>query len=158
MKLNVDISDAKVSSKVDDVIATYCLGSCIGVTAYDPLAKVGGLLHFQLPSSRTDHRRSEQKPYMFADTGMKLMLSSLTSMGADAKKLKIKLAGGAAMLNDNCATNIGKRNYASIRQLLWKLGLFIEKEDCGGSLPRNLSLNVGDGAVAVKINGKEKRL
>jgi len=115
LKLIVDLSDAKVSNKADDVITTYCLGSCIGVTAFDPVAKVGGILHFQLPSSRADRRKSEAKPYMFADSGMVNMLKSLASMGADTKKLKNKLAGRASMLDQLDTYNIGKRNYAAIR-------------------------------------------
>ena len=33
-------------------ISTYALGSCVGVAAYDPGVRVGGLLHMMLPDSR----------------------------------------------------------------------------------------------------------
>ena len=38
---------------------------------------------------------------MFADTGMNVLLSQLQSLGANKKRLKAKIAGGAKMLNDN---------------------------------------------------------
>jgi len=48
-RILVDISDAAVSKNPGDVLATYSLGSCIGVAVYDPSSKIGGLLHYQLP-------------------------------------------------------------------------------------------------------------
>ncbi|MGZ3387730.1 MAG: chemotaxis protein CheD, partial [Isosphaeraceae bacterium] len=49
--LVVGISDLKVSNNPADSMITYALGSCIAVAVYDPVAKVGGLLHFMLPDS-----------------------------------------------------------------------------------------------------------
>jgi len=48
--LIVNISDMKFSNNPEDVIVTYSLGSCLGVTAYDPVVKVGGMIHCLLPS------------------------------------------------------------------------------------------------------------
>ena len=52
MKHIVDISDGKITDKIEDELMTSSLGSCIGVTVYDGTSKIGGMLHFQLPSSR----------------------------------------------------------------------------------------------------------
>ena len=43
MNIVIGVSDAKASNNVDDVLATYSLGSCIGVTVYDAHARVGGV-------------------------------------------------------------------------------------------------------------------
>ena len=59
-----------VSKEVGDEIITYALGSCLGITAYDPVAKVGGLLHVMLPLSSIDPGKASQRPYMFVDTGL----------------------------------------------------------------------------------------
>jgi len=48
--LVVGISDLKVSSNPADSMITYALGSCIAVAVYAPAAKVGGLLHYMLPT------------------------------------------------------------------------------------------------------------
>src|SRR2546421_135298 len=106
----VNISDAQVTADPRAVIATYSLGSCIAVALYDPQAKVGGMLHYQLPTSSLDPARAGMKPAMFADTGMKSLLAALKACGAHPKRLKVKLAGGAQMLDDNGVFNIGRRN------------------------------------------------
>jgi chemotaxis protein CheD len=57
------------------------------------------------------------------------------------------------MLNDSSTFDIGRRNHQAIRKVLWRHGMFLEKEDCGGSSPRTVTLTVGDGAVSVKSAG-----
>ena len=47
--LKVGIGDMKFTRGGGTVI-TYALGSCIGITFYDPGIKLGGLLHIMLPS------------------------------------------------------------------------------------------------------------
>jgi chemotaxis protein CheD len=53
-ELIVGISDLKVSKNPGDVLITYALGSCIGITVYDPKARVGGIAAFH--ASRFDVR------------------------------------------------------------------------------------------------------
>ncbi|MBN2841826.1 MAG: chemotaxis protein CheD [Sedimentisphaerales bacterium] len=158
MKHIVDISDAKVSTSDEDVIITYSLGSCIGVCMYDRKARVGGMLHFQLPDSHNNPDKAKANPYMFADTGIKLLIDKLCSVGADLRRLQVKIAGGAQIMNDARMFQIGKRNYAAIRQIMWKKGIFIEKEDVGGSSARSLVLNMADGKVTVTTKDQSKEL
>ncbi|MGE5609831.1 MAG: chemotaxis protein CheD [Bacillota bacterium] len=150
----VNVSDAKASRDPQDVLVTYSLGSCIGVALYDPAARIGGLLHFQLPNSGIDPQRAQQHPLMFADTGMESLLNKLHELGAVKSRLKVRLAGAAQMLGDSNLFNIGRRNHASIRKILWQSGLLIEGEDVGGSSPRNMYLNLADGQVMIKAGGK----
>ncbi len=154
----IDISDAKVSNDPADVLATYSLGSCIGVCLYDPGVRAGGMLHYQLPTATMDPERARDKPFMFADTGMTLLLNALLSMGANKKRLHVKLAGGATMVTGPQGFDIGKRNYLSIRKILWSQGMFINAEDVGGTSARNVYMNLADGAVTVRSNGLEKQL
>jgi chemotaxis protein CheD len=83
VNITVNISDAKVSADPQAVLATYSLGSCIGVTLWDPVTKVGGMLHFQLPTSSIDTQRAKQCPCMFADTGFAKLLQDVTSSGGE---------------------------------------------------------------------------
>ncbi|MBE0537341.1 MAG: chemotaxis protein CheD [Phycisphaerae bacterium] len=157
-KTIVNVSDAKVSSDPANVIVTYSLGSCIAVSLYDQTARVGGMLHYQLPSSGMEPERASEKPFMFADTGMELLIDKLVSMGGVKKRMHVKIAGGAAMDTGPKGFDIGKRNHLAIRKVLWKHGMFIDAEDVGGSWPRNMSLDLESGAVIVKANGVEKLL
>jgi chemotaxis protein CheD len=154
----IDISDAKVSNDPADVLVTYSLGSCIGVCLYDPAAHLGGMLHYQLPTSTMDPVRAQAKPFMFADTGMKLLMDKLLSMGAAKSRMKIRLAGGASMATGPQGFDIGKRNYLAIRKVLWSNGMIIDAEDVGGNSARNLYLDMADGTVTVRSNGLEKYL
>ena len=153
MNIVVGVSDARATADPADVLVTYSLGSCIGVTAYDPVAAAGGLLHFQLPTSTLDLQRAKDNPLMFADTGLAHLLISLQQLGADKRRLKINLAGAAQMLGDNNLFNIGRRNHAAIRKILWQHGLLIQHEAIGGTSPRNMYLNLVDGAVQIKTSG-----
>ena len=154
----VDISDAKVSADPSDVLVTYSLGSCIGVCLYDPAIHVGGMLHYQLPSSKMDQHRAQSKPLMFADTGMDLLRNKLTSMGANKKRMNVKLAGAAAMAAGPQGFDIGKRNYLAIRKILRSNGMFINAEDIGGDTARNLYMDLTDGTVTVQSGGLERCL
>ncbi len=157
-KIIVHVSDAKVSNDPVDVIVTYSSGSCIAVSLYDTAIHTGGMLHYQLPNSKMDSRKAESKPSMFADTGMKMMVEKLTTMGANKRRLQIKIAGAAEMDTGPKGFDIGKRNYLAIRKILWKNGMFIDAEDIGGYSPRNMYMDIANGAVTVRSNGLEKDL
>ena len=70
MRIVVDIADMKVTKNPEATLITYALGSCIGVVVFDPLARVGGLLHLMLPESQIDPEKAKRNPWMFADTGI----------------------------------------------------------------------------------------
>lgn len=158
MKIIVGVSDARISGDPADVLATFSLGSCIGVSMYDPVAKVAGLLHFQLPSSSLDTGRADRNPLMFADTGLQHLLNGMEESGAQKRRLNVKLAGGAQMLNDASMFNIGKRNHTAIRKALWQQGILVSAEAVGGTSPRSLFLSVVDGTLQLKCDGESRDL
>ena len=157
-RIIVSVSDAKISKSPEDVLATYSLGSCIGVCLYDPTIHVGGMLHYQLPNSTMDLNRAKEIPFMFADSGMKILVEKLVAIGANKKRMQVKIAGGSAMDTGPKGFNIGKRNHLAIRKILWKNGMFIDAEDVGGVSPRNMFMNIANGTVTVRSNGLEKHL
>ena len=57
----VGVADMKVSRACADVLVTYSLGSCVGVTMYDPRIRVGGLIHCMLPFSTIDPEKARNK-------------------------------------------------------------------------------------------------
>jgi chemotaxis protein CheD len=157
-KTIVHVSDAKVSRDPTDVLITYSLGSCIAVCLYDPVTHIGGMLHYQLPSSAIETDRSKEKPFMFADSGMNILMKKLTAMGARKKRIQVKIAGGAAMDTGPQGFDIGKRNHLALRKILWQNGMFLDGEDVGGTSPRNMYMCIADGSVTVKSNNLEKNL
>ena len=153
MNIVVNVSDARVSQDLDDVLVTYSLGSCIAVSLYDPVAHCAGLLHYQLPTSTLDATRARDNPCMFADTGMTALLNDLAALGAQPRRLQVKLAGGAEILDEAGIFSIGKRNHTAIRKILWQRGLLLTAEQVGGSQPRTVYLHVADGTTIIKSRG-----
>ena len=154
----VQVSDARVSRNTDTQLVTYSLGSCIAVTLYDPNCKIGGMIHYQLPSSEMDEERARRDPFMFADTGLHLLINKMLEMGANKKMMTVKAAGGAAMATGPKGFDIGKRNFLSLRKVLWQYGIMMNAHDVGGGSPRNMYLDIETGTVLVKSNGAEKKL
>jgi len=146
----IGISDLMVSRKPDDILITYSLGSCIGATAYDPQAGIGGMIHYMLPLSKISPDKAKAKPAMFGDTGIPLLLNKLIAMGAEKDRLIIKAAGGAQLMDQNKVFNIGERNFLVLRKILWKNNILIKAEDVGGTLSRTLRLEINTGRVSVK--------
>jgi chemotaxis protein CheD len=146
----VGISDLKVSNNVNDVLVTYALGSCVGVTVYDPVVKVGGLLHFMLPESSLDIRKAGENPAMFADTGIPLLFKTCYELGAKKKRMIVKVAGGASILDDVNFFRIGQKNITAMKKLFWKNNVFIEGEDTGSNCNRTFSMHISTGKVFVR--------
>ncbi|MBD3169763.1 MAG: chemotaxis protein CheD [candidate division Zixibacteria bacterium] len=154
----VGISDIKISDKPDDTLITYSLGSCIGVTMFDPVMKVGGMIHYMLPLSKISPDKAKTKPAMFADTGITQLLNKLYKMGAVKKRLIVKAAGGSELLDQNKVFNIGERNFLILRKLMWKNNILIKASDVGGNISRTMKMEVSTGKVLIKSSGREFEL
>ena len=164
--LVVGISDMAVSRDGSAVITTHSLGSCVGVTVYDPLSGAGGMLHCQLPDSHANANRDSKAAATFADTGVAALIEAVARLGcvADRRRLVVTACGGASMFDGAkggrpaadaavSTLQVGKRNVAAVRKALWQAGLLLVGQDFGGHAPRNMSLRLRDGAVAVRTNG-----
>jgi chemotaxis protein CheD len=154
----IGIAEMQVSNRREDVLVTYSLGSCIGLTLYDPQAGVGGMIHCMLPLSKMDEGKARANPTMFTDTGVLTLLQSVFNMGAERKNLVAKVAGGAMLLDEKGLFRIGERNQAVLRKVLWKNNILIASEEVGGTIPRTLTLYMADGRTTVKTHGVEKNL
>lgn len=154
MKIVVGISDMKVSNKPDDVLITYSLGSCIGVTVWDPVAKVGGMLHYMLPDSSLDKEKALSKPFMFADTGVPRLFKETYKYGAVKGRLVVNVVGGSQIMDSSGVFNIGKRNYTVLRKMFWKNKILIAKEDVGGVSNRTVRLEIGTGIAHLKVSDR----
>ncbi|RMH16618.1 MAG: chemotaxis protein CheD [Gemmatimonadetes bacterium] len=154
------IAEMVLSNRPDDLLITYALGSCLGLCIYDPVAKVGGLIHLMLPSSQIDPGRAATNPERFVDTGVPLLFREAYKLGARKERIIAKVAGGASMVEAGRADSFqtGKRNYVTLKKLLWKNGVFLKGEDVGGNVSRTISLYVASGEVVVKSNGESKLL
>jgi chemotaxis protein CheD len=158
MNRTVGISEMHISRDPADVLATYALGSCVGVSFYDSQARVGGLIHCMLPLSRIDPAKAERNPYMYVDTGVPALLQALFDLGAQRKTLIAKVAGGSKIMDANSVFNIGERNHTVLRKVLWKNDILVAGEDVGGTAPRTMYLHMESGRTILKVSGEEKEI
>ena len=149
----VGISDMKVSENASDVLVTHSLGSCIGLSIYDPEIGVGGLVHCMMPVSKLDPVKAAANPLMFTDTGVTLLLQSLFDRGANRKRLIVTVAGAGSLLDDKGFFKIGEKNYAILRKILWKNDMLVAASDLGGGESRTMILDVSSGRTYVRRPG-----
>jgi chemotaxis protein CheD len=153
MALVIGVADMAVSSKAEETLITYSLGSCIAVITYDPVARVGGVLHFMLPEASMDMEKARQKPAMFADSGIPLLFKQSYQLGATKRATIVKVAGGSQIMDENGVFNIGKRNYLAMRKILWRNNVMIAAEHVGGNVNRTVRLEIATGRVLMKVSG-----
>lgn len=153
----INISDMKFSKRPTDVLVTFSLGSCMGVTAFDPVARVGAMVHCLLPSSQASPEKAKDNPHMFVNTGVASMVRLLFKLGATRDNLIFKAAGGSNMRGDTLF-NTGARNLEALEALMDKNRMKLAGKDVGGTIPRTMYLHMDTGRVLVKTFGKEREL
>lgn len=157
-KITVGVADLMVTAEPSTTLITYALGSCIGVTLYDPIMQVAGMLHFMLPSPKENKDSSEINPAMFASTGIPLLFKRAYELGACKENLIVCAAGGAEILEDNGFFKVGTRNRTILRKMFWKNNILLSADDTGGNFSRTMSLSVASGEVEIRTKGKVRKL
>ena len=135
-------------------LVTYSLGSCVGVAIYDPIAKVGGLLHAMLPDSTINPDRAAKRPSMFVDTGLPAMFHAVSALGGLRQRLIVKLVGGAEFLDQNKIFRTGQRNIKATKAMLERIGVTLAASETGGHESRTVRLDLSNGSFTVNIPGK----
>jgi len=154
-EIQVGIAEYKTAVQPAKLI-TLGLGSCVGIGLYDPLLKIGGLLHIMLPDST--QFTNVNKPAKFADLGIPLMIRDLKRQGVNQHRIQAKLVGGAQMfsgLGTKMIMNIGQRNIDATKKLLRELGISILAEELGGNRGRTMIMDISTGSVTVRTLGNQ---
>jgi chemotaxis protein CheD len=153
----VNFSEMKISTNPVETLVAFSIGSGMGVTVHDPVCGVGGVLNFMLPDSSSANGVNPMKvPFMFADTGIPAFLSALYAHDAQPDRLKVVIAGGAHILDQTDAFNIGLKNIEALRVRFDACNLKIHHENTGGTNSRTLSLEIGSGCSSIKIFGERE--
>ncbi|PLX98307.1 MAG: hypothetical protein C0623_13375 [Desulfuromonas sp.] len=146
----VGISEFRIASAPNELV-TYGLGSCLGITLYDPELKIGGMAHTLLPSPRPGMDTSRMSKFVDASIG--LLVDALVAEGAVVARLQAKIFGGANMfeaLQAWAGESIGQRNISCARSKLAELCIPLVAEDVGGNFGRTLVFDLASGRVTVK--------
>jgi len=98
-------------------------------------------------------KKAAECPAMFADIGIPLLFKSCYALGAEKRRLIVKIAGGASILNDGDYFRIGQKNMTAVRKIFWKNNVMIEAEDTGQNYNRTVRLQIADGRCFIRTSG-----
>jgi chemotaxis protein CheD len=122
------------------------LGSCVGLSAWDPVTRIGGLAHFMLPSGTR-----AGNPVKYIDTGLGWFLDALTQAGASPRRSQYKAAGGAAMFAGvSGSLEVGRRNADALDDALALAGLRLIAREVGGAVGRSIELDLSTGLLSIR--------
>jgi len=165
--IKVRIAEFKVAP-APALLKSYGLGSCIGVTLYDPELRIGGLAHILLPDwgkGKPHEAAAPKNPIKYADLALEAMRNHLLERGCAAERLEAKIAGGANMFSflfseapAGAKPSIGDRNVRAVRDQLKRLGIPLQAEDVGGEEGRTLELDLSTGALRVTTSRGHSRV
>lgn len=155
--IKVGMADLKIA-KAPDSLTTLGLGSCIGLTLYDPVSKIGGMVHYMLPDSTK--LKNNTNIAKFGDTGIKELYRQITLAGANPRRLVAKIAGGAKMFEVSGLSsvgNVGERNAEQAKLVLKQLGVPLVAQDTGLNYGRTVVLDCENGNYLIKAVGKTQK-
>ena len=148
--IKVGMADLNIA-QLPGVIRTTGLGSCVGLTMYDPQLKIAGMAHVMLPSSEIA-REGKINTAKYADTALPELLEKMLKLGASHSRIVSKMAGGSQMFAFSGAGDtmrIGPRNADTCREMLEKLKIPLLAEDTGGNYGRTIEMNCETGLLTI---------
>ena len=155
--IKVGMADLQVA-KAPDSLITLGLGSCIGLTLYDPVTKIGGMVHYMLPDST--QLKNNTNIAKFGDTGIKELYNRMIKQGATPRRMVAKIAGGAKMFEVSGLSNVGhvgERNAQQAKKMLKELNIPLVAEDTGLNYGRTVTLDCETGEFFIKAVGKSNK-
>lgn len=87
-----------VASEGESIYTT--LGSCVAFCAYDPTLKIGGMVHYLLPSPMLvpgqrsrNFSEAQKNPLNYGDYAIPALLAELKRLGAQRRNIEVSLFG-----------------------------------------------------------------
>lgn len=150
---NVFLKPGEVYVAYQSTLISSVLGSCVAVTMYSPLRRIGAICHAMLPDSggRSDDLR-------YVDNALQYIHAKMRQAGAS--DLVVKLFGGAQVLDLDSYTpdrrTVGEQNVIRAEVALEELGLVLAARDTGGAQGRKLYFCTRQGDVFVHRMGQRQ--
>lgn len=157
-EIRVKVADYAIG-RDEQTLVTIGLGSCVAIVIYDAGSRIGGLAHILLPDESMARDRSN--PAKFPVSAVTLLLAEMSRVGADLRRVRAKLVGGASMFSNllpSGSINIGDRNVAAAREALTRNSVPIDAEDVGSDHGRSVHFHLADGRVEVRSLKKGNRV
>ena len=150
-----------------DVRVHTLLGSCVAITMWHPIQRVGGICHYLLPVRGSHSGNEGVAPGMYAEEAMILFADALRRAHTLPREYIVKIAGGGNMFPDQivphgclegtCTSErragcqiVGCKNIWVARELLAAAGYTVAAENVGGEGSRKVILDLATGDVWVR--------
>jgi len=124
--------------------ARTLLGSCVSITLWHPQRRVGAMSHFLLA---TRPHQADDLDGRYGDEAVLLMLRELMRRAVAPSECEAKIFGGARMLGEAEAGQVGRNNGEMARRLLRELNIHVVSESLYGVGHRNIVFDVATGNV-----------
>ncbi len=123
------------------------LGSCISVTVWHPVLRLGGMCHYMLPGRGLEEDLSAR----YGADALQLLTAEIRLHGTRASDYEAKLFGGASMFDVGPeGSSVARRNIEAAEALMARHGLSVVARSLGGTGYRRLFFNIADGDVWVR--------
>jgi chemotaxis protein CheD len=128
------------------------LGSCVSVTLWSPLRRIGAMSHFLLATRGLSRRVLDfgAQDARYGDEALRLMLADLARLHVAPTQCQAKIFGGGDMFpaqHVRGALAIGRRNGEAARSLLLEQGITVLSESLFGDGHRQIVFDIGSGHV-----------
>ncbi len=131
------------------MIVYTVLGSCVSACIRDPVAGVGGMNHFMLPTPKGDGRSdSWGESARYGSYAMELLINEILKRGGLKSRLEVKVFGGGKIYNSTM--DVGANNAAWALDYLEREGLRPITADLGDLYPRKVYYFTESGRVLMK--------
>jgi chemotaxis protein CheD len=124
------------------------LGSCVSITLWHPVMKVGAMSHFLLPGRNVGWPSEPDARY--GEEAMWLMLRDLVRAGANPLECSAKIFGGGNMFPEHAksgTSSVGERNGNAARAMLQRHGIRVASASLFGEGHRQIIFHVASGHV-----------
>lgn len=158
-QIHVAMGAIVVSADQESKLATF-VGSCIALCLYDPHAKIAGMSHIMLPKNcngKTNHDETGK----YADHAIENTIKIMIEKGADVKRIKASMAGGAKIFANESGDsifNVGEKNTESVKEILREKKIPLVSSHVGMTYGRWVKLDINTGKMTVSNNKHKEEL
>ncbi len=142
------------------------LGSCVSITMWHPVKRIGGMCHYMLPTRNV--KQIEALDGRYADEAMQMFMREINASGTHPSEYRVKAFGAGNMFPglkkkhmQSCNAHVSREEMCSCRdvacrnagiayELASRYGFAIEAHDLGGEGHRNVIFDIGTGHVWVR--------
>ena len=141
--VSVYLHPGQIHTGAHAALVSTILGSCVAVCLWDPVARIGGMNHFLLPSGKGPR---------YGNDAMRQLLDDMTSHGAFVARMVAKVFGGASVIAGFTGSRqaIGTQNVDAAMRFLAAHSIPVRGEQTGGRRGRKLLFHTGTGQAYVK--------